>query len=191
MVILMLVTIVAAVVVVVVVAVAVAVVVVVVVVVAAAVAVAVAAGDEKGHSSYCYCCGDPPPTPRESESTKGGGIHCCGTCLCVYNVWSFSQHCPALCLRYNRTEATLGVVRDVWLLGQTDFFIGHHTSAVSKAAYLLRYARMGLAATKTTYWPRWSGDNPGGFLAYVFGTSIDSKSFGTVKRARSAPRDEL
>ena len=43
----------------------------------------------------------------------------------------------------------LGVVADVFLLSRCKGLVGTHTSAVSKAAYLLMYSRMGPAATVT------------------------------------------
>ncbi|CEM05228.1 unnamed protein product [Vitrella brassicaformis CCMP3155] len=97
---------------------------------------------------------------------------------------------------YNRTHATLGIIVDSRLLAGCDYFIGTHTSAMSKGVFLLRYARMQRAGVRkgriieTTFWPDWPSANLGGWLAFVFGTSIDHPNeWGRI--ADKGQRDEL
>ena len=61
----------------------------------------------------------------------------------------------------------LGVIADAVLLSHCEWLVGTHTSAVSKAAYLLMYARLGRRAQERAAWPDW----PGSLVTptYVFG----------------------
>eukprot|EP01062_Namystynia_karyoxenos_P030383 TRINITY_DN22710_c0_g4_i1.p1 TRINITY_DN22710_c0_g4~~TRINITY_DN22710_c0_g4_i1.p1 ORF type:complete len:397 (+),score=83.03 TRINITY_DN22710_c0_g4_i1:76-1266(+) len=83
---------------------------------------------------------------------------------------------------FNATAASAGALSDVMLLAFTDHFIGTHVSAVSKAALLLRYARMGPAAVPSTYWPSWADDNPARTIEFVFGSAIDSPAWGRTAK---------
>ena len=46
----------------------------------------------------------------------------------------------------------LGVITDALLLSHCEHLVGTHTSAVSKVAYLLMYARLGEDAQRRTVW---------------------------------------
>eukprot|EP00755_Sulcionema_specki_P035322 Sspe_Gene.21678::Locus_8144_Transcript_1_2_Confidence_0.667_Length_1134::g.21678::m.21678 len=89
------------------------------------------------------------------------------TLQAVRDYWQMGRH------GLNATEATAGALADVYLLSTCHAFIGTHVSAVSKAAYLLRYARFGGEGDHAVYWPRWDDDNPAKNMAYVYGTTLD------------------
>lgn len=69
--------------------------------------------------------------------------------------------------QYHINAATVGVIVDAWLLGESDWFVGTYTSAMSKAVQLLRHSRMGVLAEKSVTMPGWTNDNPGGFMTYM------------------------
>eukprot|EP01079_Euglenida_sp_SAG-EU17-18_P009023 gene9023-1620_t len=91
--------------------------------------------------------------------------------------------------KYAQLQATRGIVLDSYFLGcaplnvcawQTDYFVGTHTSSMSKVGGygppgMVCLCLLGLFLSLAT-----PGENPGGWMAYVFGGDIDSKDWGKI-----------